>query len=301
MASEKQPKSILKKAVYPATTTKTKAERDRETALYHANLIQQRKEVELQILFSIETLIDLPLATSPYNASNPCPSDASSFKEHIRLFRPSDYDDLIIERNVNERCGYTLCSNTRLKEEGVGKYRLIYKTGRAKDFKVVEKSELEKWCSEACAKRALYVKVQLSESPAWERGAIESGIKIDLLDEPKSAEDTALAGMQDLSIVDHGLEGKEKGTANLALERGDKVFSARTGLVDVRIQEKDVTKPVEAPSFQESDLSDRLDTMHLTLEGHTPSFSMQKQLGRERQNGVGGVEDEAGTGMDWEL
>lgn len=299
MATDKQPKSILKKAAaYPATS-KTKADRDRETALYHANLIQQRKDLELQILLSIETLIDYPLASSPYNAAHPSPSDSESFKEHIQPFQPSDYDDLITERNVNDRCGYTLCPNARMKEEGGGKYRLIYRTGRAADFKITEKSELEKWCSEACARRALYVRVQLSESPAWERGAIESGIKIDLLDEPSFTEDVATAEMQGLSIADQDVQREDKGKADLALERGDRGRAAKNGLVDVTIQEKDISKPVEAPSLEDADLSGRLDTMHLTLEGHTQSFGTQRQKRREREEGS--EEDEEGTGMDWQL
>ncbi len=57
MATPPQPKSILKKTPYPATSSSKEA-RDREVALYHANLIQQRKDIELEILLSLETLID---------------------------------------------------------------------------------------------------------------------------------------------------------------------------------------------------------------------------------------------------
>jgi hypothetical protein len=286
MATDKQPKSILKKPAYPATT-KTKADRDREVALYHANLI-------LQILLSTETLIDYPFATSPFDATNPSPSDAQSFKDHIRQFRPSDYDDLITERNINDHCGYTLCPNPRLKEEGGGRYRLIYKTGRAKDFKVVEKSELEKWCSDACARRAMYVRVQLSESPAWERGAAGSGVNIDLLDEPKSAAVVALAGMEGLSITDGEVE--QKGQADLALERGEQNGGARSGLVGVEIRENLVLQPAEAPSFEYADLSGRLDTLHLTLEGHTTSFGSQAQ---RRRNGES-IDNEDENSMEWQ-
>jgi hypothetical protein len=298
MATTKQPKGILKKTSYPATS-KTKAERDREIALYHANLIQQRKDIELEILLSTETLIDYPLASSPHNASNPSPSDAESFKHHIRLFQTSDYDALIEERNINEHCGYTLCPNPRLKEEGVGKYRLIYKTGRAKDFKVVEKTELEKWCSDACARRALYVRVQLSETAAWERGAAGSAVRIDLLDEPKAPEDAVMEGIEQLNLSDTANARQEKSTADLALERGDKGFAAKNGLVDVKIQEKEVSKPAEPPSFDEHDLTDRLDTLHLNLEGHTTTFGSDRQRRRNRQSGDGDVDTE--DGMDWQL
>lgn len=308
MATDKQPKSILKREAYPATS-KTKAERDHEVALYHANLIQQRKDTELDILFSMETLIEYPLAKSPYNASNPSPADAKSFKQHILPFRPSDYDDLITERNISELCGYTLCPNPRLKESGGGRYRLIYKTGRAQDFKVVEKGELEKWCSDACAKRALYIKVQLNESPAWERGGIDAGIKIDLLDEPRSIEDTAMEGLQSLSLDDKAPEQKDqKGQENLAMERGDAGgFSAMNGLVDVRIQEKDVLKPAQPPSLDDRDIAGRLDSLHLNLEGHYTNFGTTTQRQRNNQSelfdedGLDEDDDDDDGGMDWQL
>lgn len=273
MATAKEPRSILKKASYPATTS-SKEDRDREVALYHANLIQQRKDIELNILFSTETLIDYPLAKSPYDASNPSPTDAKEFKQLLRPFQPTDYDELIHERNINEKCGYTLCPNARVKDGSGGKYRILGTNGKAKDFRVVEKEELEKWCSEACAKRALYVRVQLSESPAWERDAAGSTVNIDLLDEPKSAEGAIAEGLEKMSL-DGGKAVKQQDVADLALERGDTGLAAKNGLVDVNIQEKEVQRSAQAPSLD--DLSGRLDTMHLTLEGHTPEFGSRRQ------------------------
>jgi hypothetical protein len=292
MATAKQPKSILKKT-YPATKS-SKEDRDHEVALYHANIIQHRKDIELNILLSTETLIDYPLARPPYDASNPSPTDAESFKQLLRPFQPSDYDDLILERNINEKCGYTLCPNHRIKDGGGGKYRIVGTNGKAKDFRVVEKKELEKWCSEACAKRALYVRVQLSESPAWERDAAGSTVNIDLLDEPKSG-GVIVERLEKLSL-DDGKEGKRQVTTDLALERGDKGLAAKNGLVDVKIQEKVVQKPAEAPSLDADDLSGRLDTMHLTLEGYTPEFGSRRQRRHDEELGA---EDDAD--MDWKI
>jgi hypothetical protein len=282
MATPAQPKSILKKTSYPATSSSKEA-RDREVALYHANLIQQRKDIELEILLSLESLIDYPLEKSPYDASNPSPSDAKSFKNLLRPFQPSDYDALILERNINERCGYALCPNARLKEGVGGKYRILGMSGKGKDFRVVEKAELEKWCSDACAKRAMYVRVQLSESPAWERGAVESGINIDLLDELKP-EDGVTERLQKLDLG--GDEGKKQDAADLALERGDKGRTTKNGLVDVTIQEKNVLRPGEAPSLDSEELSGKLDTMHLTLEGHTTKFGTQGEARDEDEGGM---------------
>jgi hypothetical protein len=291
MATAKQPKSILKKASYPATPS-SKEDRDREVALYHANLIQQRKDIELNILLSTETLIDYPLAKSPYDASNPSPSDAREFKHLLRPFQPSDYDELIQERNINEKCGYTLCPNPRLKDNSGGKYRILGTNGKAKDFRVVEKEELEKWCSEACAKRALYVRVQLSENPAWEREAAGSTVNIDLLDEPKSVDGAIVEGLENMSL--DGSKDKKQVATDLALERGDKGPAAKNGLVDVKIQEKDVQRPAQAPSL--NDLSGRLDMMHLTLEGHTPEFGSRRQRRHSEE-----LEDEDDPDTDWKI
>jgi len=296
MATPKQPKSILKENSYPATTIKS--DRDLEVALYHANIIQERKDTELEILLSTETLMDYPLATFPYDASNPSPADANTFKELLRPFQPSDYDALIVERNINDRCGYTLCPNPCLKDGKGGKFRLVGTNGKAKDFKVVEKGELEKWCSEACAKRALYVRVQLSESPAWERDVAESRVKIDLLDEPKSVEDAVTKGIENLQLGTNDSLDKKQG-ADLALERGDKGFASKNSLVKVRIQEKSIQRPAEPPSLDAEDLSGRLDTMHLTLEGHTASFGSRRQRRHNEESEDEDMGDDMDT--DWKL
>ena len=176
------------------------------------------------------------------------------------------------------------------------------KHGKAKDFKVVEREELEKWCSEACARRALYVRVQLSESPAWEREAAAS-VDIDLLDEPKSAEDLVAEGIGKMDLYGSEAKGKKQEAADLAFERGDNGFAANNGLVDVKVREKLVQRPPGAPSLDTDDLSGRLDTMHLSLEGHTSSFGSQRQRRHHEEeddeDGAGGEEDDENT--DWNL
>lgn len=295
MATSKTPKSILKKPTYPATAPQSRADRDKEVALYHANLLQHRKDLELEILLSTETLIDYPLASAPYNASNPSPADALQFKTYLRLFQPSDYDALILERNINEHCGYTLCPNKKATDGAAGKYRLVGKYGKAKDFKVVEKAEVEKWCSEACAKRALYVRVQLSESPAWERE--NYGADVDLLDEPKSQDEVIADGLENMNLSDADAESKLQDAADLALERGDQGFAARKGgLVDVEIKEKDVQDVPQPPSLNDEHLSERLDSMHLSVEGHTIKFGTARH---RRHHGAEEDDDEQDT--DWRL
>jgi len=290
------PKSILKKTTYPAPASrtdgeKTKAERDLEVALYHANLIQNQKDIGWEILESMEALIEYPLAPPPHDASNPSPIDAKNFKAMLQPYQPSDYDAMIVERNINDHCGYALCRNKNKKDGVGGKFRILGKKG--KDFRVVERAEVEKWCSQECARRALYVRVQLSESPAWERNGYGEA-PIDLLDEPKSEDDIAeKLGKMDLDKADDGVKKKE--ATNLALERGDKGFTSRNALFEINIKENFEQGPVQPPSLDATELSDRMDTLHLGLEGHTTRFN---GLG-ERQDGSDGEDSDMDT--DWKL
>lgn len=267
-------KSILKPST-TVTQSRTKEERDREIALYHANLIQNRKDVELQVLYSMEEMIELPL-TGGHDAIDPSPSDVALFKEALRLFTPSDYDALVVERNINDHCGYTLCPRARTREAGVknGTYRLVGTSGKAADFRVVEKEELEKWCSEDCARRALYVRVQLSERPPWERDT--SSVNVQLMDEDKSVEeikqDQLAEDIRRLQIVD------QSGKADLARERGDQGSRTHNGMVEVSIQERSMSGEVTAPSLGDG-LEERLQTMHLEMDGYTPKFGQQKNSG----------------------
>src|SRR5687767_1504072 len=146
---------ILKGILKDRTEPSERPANPRETAIQHATILQHRKDLEAQILNSVILLSEYPRAEDPsYTAANPAPSDVTVFKQHVRLFQPSDYDDLIEERNVNELCGYTLCGNPRINTDSRSTWAI-------RKGNVVKRKDLEMWCSPKCAKRALYVKVQL--------------------------------------------------------------------------------------------------------------------------------------------
>jgi RNA polymerase II-associated protein 2 len=291
MAMAKAPKSILKKTK-SALSTPTKEEHDRELAIYHATLIQQRRDVEMEILLSIERLIDFP-DHQDSSAADPALEDVAFFKKLLKQFQPSDYDSLIQERNINGNCGYALCPKQRVKDNSSGRFRLIGTTGMAKDFKVVPTEELEKWCSEDCARRALYVKVQLNESPGWER--VDSTIEIKLLGERKTETEREEAQLADgLRKLDIGISAQ--GAEDLALERGDRGSAAVMGRVSVEIAEKTETGTVTAPSLNAEDLGGKLAKLHLTMEGYTPRFEIS-QLGNSG-NETHEISDDD-TVMDW--
>ncbi|KUI68627.1 Putative RNA polymerase II subunit B1 CTD phosphatase rpap2 [Cytospora mali] len=290
MASEatKPPvKGILKKTKSasssppPAAPEGTLGRNDpRRIAIQHALILQDRKDTESQILENITELLDLPYKANP--PSSPDPSDVATFTSLIRIFQPSDYDDLIVERNLDEnKCGYALCPNKRRKYKGAGTYKMINK-GK-KDFDIVETKELEKWCSQECTKRALWIKVQLNETAAWERVGLPD-IVFELYPE-RDSEKPSSAAATDKSSSDKDTNNEPErlaaqmarlqlnqdrkaaqDNAALALERGEDAKAAGTGKVDVVIREKRVMTEAEAPSQSDGSKGD-------SIEGYKAKFS----------------------------
>ncbi|KAF2971156.1 hypothetical protein GQX73_g2455 [Xylaria multiplex] len=280
-----KPKGILKnKGNPPPTSTEQPTPDPREVAIKHARIIHSRREIEDQISDSLIELSRFPSTRdSPYNASNPAPADAESFKNLIRLYQPGDYDDLIEERNSNGLCGYTLCPNPRSRIAGGGTFKLV-NFGR-KDFNIVPTRELEKWCSQKCAKRAMYVKVQLNETAAWERAGIAS-IQIDLLEEGTDTATTAADAAKKLekqaeNLKIEALEKTAQNARDLALERGDSTENGKTSKRSIKltIREKSVKIAPEAPSL---DIDSQA---HLVTEGYKSTFDPNSEtVSQENKN-----------------
>jgi hypothetical protein len=255
-----QPKSILKKTSHstpasdlsdPSETSletslkikpKSDAERKRlDTAIQHAHLIQEQKQIIRRNLDAIEELSDYP------SSSTATSSETAVFLSATVDFQPSDYDALVEERYVNGRCGYTLCANAPRKPGPKAPWL---------------KNKVENWCSDACAKKALYVKAQLSETPAWERRA---GDRTPLVLYGGSAAKTTPA-------TQLPLRQKPTSTVNerdLAYERGevDKVADAKMDrVIKAEVQENSVISSVMPPTktrFVDSDVHD-------LIEGYQP-------------------------------
>lgn len=299
MASEtKQPiKGILKKpktspspaqssnaasATSTATKARTAAPKDpRQIAIQHARILQDRKDTEAQILENVITLLDFP--RNPQRpSSDPDPSDAADFTSLVRIFQPGDYDDLILERNLDgDKCGYALCGNKRRRYPRAGTYKMVNKGRR--DFDIVETKELERWCGGECARRALWVKVQLNETAAWERvGLPEIGIELypekkegdeHGSDVPapsgeggKSEPERLAAEMSRLQLREDRKASKD--AKDLALERGDDANAAPRSKVDVVVREKTVTTQAEAPVLSDGAEGD-------SIEGYKAKFGTE--------------------------
>ncbi|OCL11148.1 hypothetical protein AOQ84DRAFT_199174 [Glonium stellatum] len=303
------PKSILKKTSSPTNSppsaSRPQNERHLEIALHHANLIQEQKDVERDILKAAMTLIEFPSAPDA-NPARPAQSDASQFTNLIVPFQPSDYDSLIEERNIADLCGYALCPRPPKRAPLAGKLQFIDTKDRG--VQIVNKKELEIWCSDDCARRALYVKVQLNEEPAWmRRGGI--GDKIDLLIDnieehhhtvlplrPKHQEHTT-AMDNDLEELQKDIDEEEEAWAlrdeameELARERGDQNSSiSKKDLIKSTIEEKILVKAPIAPSLE----NDTADPVHVTIEGYTPKIDTSK----DQKPG----EDKDADDKDWDI
>jgi hypothetical protein len=271
-------------------------------ALQHAHQIQAQKDAENLILDRILHLVTLP-STPSADPAAPSAADVQAFKAALIPFRPSDYDNLILERNYDSLCGYGLCPRRHRKEEGSSSARGSFKFkwgakgsgpgGRGRSMDIVPQEMVEKWCSEECAERALFIRVQLAEEPVWERRAGDKrNTDLLLLEEARakqkmneaatSAETTALAtssSSQDRAgedvTEDMGnltLQDTDRGN-KLALERGDASLALRDGRVDVQIKEKDLelNQPVAAPQLRPEDAAGG------SIEGYMPSEERGKQ------------------------
>ena len=249
--------------------------RQRETALFHADLIQQQKDVESQILFATETLLDFP-PLSDSNSAHPSPKDAAAAKTLLRLFQPSDLDALIEERNIDNKCGYIFCPKPSRKQDTNARCRILQSKGEGKKtLKFVDRHLLERWCSDECGKRALFIRVQLSEDPAWLRAAGRDG-DITFLEEDgdaaTTADDALTAQIQKLEITSP-LDAMADALNQLAIERGDvQAHSKRSALIDVDVHENSVLQDPKLVDLKES--ADPRDS----IEGYVSRFSNEKTI-----------------------
>lgn len=277
-------KSILKQ---PSTAqgfprSSPQEARHRETALFHADLIQQQKDVESQILFGTESLLDFP-PSADCNPAHPSQKDTAVAKTLLRLFQPSDFDALIEERNIDKKCGYIFCPKPNRKQDTHARRRILQSKGEGKTtLKFVDRHLLERWCSNECGQRALFIRVQLSEDPAWLRMADRDGDITFLEDEGKVAnavDDTLTTKLQNLEITSP-VDDMADALSQLAIERGDRqAHSQKSALVDVNIYEN--TMPQDRKSVDFKNSTERQDS----IEGYVSKFSSNNRTGSTEPSG----------------
>ena len=265
-------------SVLAARSDRSREDRNKETAIYHAQLLQQRKDVEALILAYTESMLDLPSSPTA-DPARPHLQDATLVKNSLWPFQPSDYDSLIEERNINKKCGYVLCPRLNRQEDTKAKFRILHGNG-SNTLNFVERHTLERWCSDECGKRALYVKVQLCEEPAWTRVGSPRGDILLLEDERNSQkkhedDSTLMEKLRSLDLDSNEDEVVARMKA-LAIERGDGKTSSRSfGLVEKDVHEK---RNANSKAFASEPVSKENDSAggSESIEGYTPKFPKKK-------------------------
>lgn len=264
---------------------------NRDLALHHANLIQQRKDTELQILYAIEEFLDFPTTAQP-NAHNPSPKDVQRFKELIKPFQISDYKDLIEERNIASRCGYVFCPTPQIRTRGAGGADFLRiargnQLGNKQGSIFVPNSKFEMFCDKWCARQAMAIQVQLSNTPAWERASAGNKVTVTIDADTQSGLEEKLNNMEIGKDQLQPRIGLEQSMAELALERGD--TSGMDGRVPATIVHRDTSRmPARPPQYEENEGG--------TIEGYAPKARPTKT-----RSGDGNNDDDDDADMDWQL
>jgi hypothetical protein len=295
------PKSILKKtpAVAPTAQPASKPvnERHLQVALHHANILEERKRVEAEVLDAIMTLMDYPTA-SDADPKRPSAADAQSFRDAVLPFQPADYDALIEERNIADKCGYALCPRPTKKARSTARKQFV---DTDHGVQIVDRKTLEVWCSDDCARRALYVKVQLSEEPAWMRQG-GYGDKMELLVDNTQEIHTALplrpkkapvveATNDDDDDIAAAWAARDDAMGDLALERGEKpgqVSKANNDLVRDQITERAPSNVPPQPPSLPAQISEHT----MAIEGHVPRLDRKAQGNED--------DDDEEDAQDWD-
>lgn len=295
------PKSILKQPAASADdppTQRAANQRNLQTAVHHANVLQQRKRVEADIVRAVWDLLDFPTA-SDADSTRPSAADAQRFRDAVVPFQPSDYDGLIEERNLAGRCGYALCPRPKGKAPSAAKKHFVE---TSKGVQIVDRKQLEVWCSDDCAKRALFVKVQLNEEPAWLRqggyvGEIE--LMVENTEEQHKAlplrlkKETAPAPSRPTEEEEAAAAwaARDDALADLAIERGEKpgrLSKANKDLIQDKIKERVASFPPVPPSLPQQGSG----ASHMAIEGHVPKA--------EREAGQAKTSDDEDDAQDWD-
>ncbi|KAI8938517.1 hypothetical protein NX059_004403 [Plenodomus lindquistii] len=280
------PRSILNKTPSAPSTntspgTKPPNPRHLDVAIHHATILEERKRVEAAVLDSIIMLMDFPV-TPDADAKRPSASDAQLFIENVKAFQPADYDALIEERNIGGKCGYALCSKPKQKAPSTARKQFV---DTDHGVEIVDRKVLEVWCSDDCAKRALYVKVQLKEEPAWLRqGGYGDNIElmVDNIDEHRVAlplrlnKESKAPDTDDDDDVAAAWAAQEEAMADLALERGEQpgqLSKASNALVKDEVMERATSNvPPTSPTL----LAQNIENTTMAIEGHVPRLDRRR-------------------------
>lgn len=241
-------------------------QRNLNVALSHAFVIHHQKEVEAKILSDIEELVDLPATTEPTY------EEAKTLLKALSQTQPSDFDDLVVERVSQSRCGHTLCARQP---------RSIDQKSNARRWRRDDEEEgFERWCSDLCMDKSLWLKRQLPTEPAWQR--------------PPSRTQNITLHPHDRSLLNQGRSSnlsatkltEQAGLEELARERGDGATSWKPKhVMSADVLEKKVSGNPRPPSpSQLIDRSTEVDGYAPANVDHTAKQSVESELPAETKH-----------------
>ena len=207
--------------------------------------------------------------------------DVDTVRRHICRLRASDMDAVIEERGINGKCGYVLCRQpARSALPGSGKF---VTSGQGKTFRILLKTQYENWCSEACIRRAMYLKAQLMDRPANSRDLHPSALALLPEEETRptaksarvgiaSANSTAAATSAARPSATADAVATPEARSTLALERGELVEA--TSKIDTVVSKEIVNRDnVKAPR------PPRMTSSSGSIEGYVPGQKRQSAKG----------------------
>jgi hypothetical protein len=218
----------------------------RNSAVRHALSIEEKKRMRDRVADLIIEAYDLP-SSPESDPAQPSLADITKLQECLKFFQPSDLDDLVKERNIDNRCGYALCPRPNRRIPGGGEKVWNQKGGR--DFKLLSKAEIEKWCSNLCADRTAFVRAQLSSEPSWLR---ESQNDVKLLDQVQCIDDLT-ASTKALSIASQDVEEMANRLQELSMGRGETQLKDVSSQVSI-VEKDNNAKPRLPPNINTSNV-----------------------------------------------
>lgn len=110
------------------------------------------------------------------------PVDSATLRAAGLRLRPQDYENVLLERNLEKFCGYPLCHNPPREQKSP--YKILYSK-----CKIYDQRSLLRFCSTSCFKKSAFFAAQLSPEPLWLRDAQEFDINLlgDSLESPSGS------------------------------------------------------------------------------------------------------------------
>jgi len=126
-------------------------------------------------------------------------NDRNTIKILLNSITRSHYEDIVVERAIEKKCGYVICPNP-LKPPKPQKYHINTKSNVVMDL-----TERKNFCCEKCFLHSNYLQEQILTSPLWLREEKDKKIYV-FQDEEKPPDQTA----PDSSIKVNNSDEKEK-------------------------------------------------------------------------------------------